>query len=104
MYVTCYPVVDASFGEGVGPIFLDNVACTGLERTLTQCSHNGIGNNNCRHSEDAGVNCQECPQGYRYNREQQMCTGSYVTNLNTHLSTSASSHKFCCEKSVCMRL
>ncbi|XP_072051705.1 scavenger receptor cysteine-rich domain-containing protein DMBT1-like [Amphiura filiformis] len=45
------------FGRGVGPIFLDDVRCTGSEASLLQCSHRGIGTHNCRHSEDAGVIC-----------------------------------------------
>ncbi|XP_052276945.1 deleted in malignant brain tumors 1 protein-like isoform X3 [Dreissena polymorpha] len=47
----------AAFGEGVGEIFLDNVQCTGTEKNLGECQHNGWGNNNCRHYEDAGVAC-----------------------------------------------
>ena len=49
---------NAAFGEGTGPILLDNVACIGTETRLADCSHNGIGNDNCAHSEDASVRCQ----------------------------------------------
>ena len=47
----------ASFGQGSGKIWLDNVGCTGAESSITQCSHRGFGIHNCAHSEDAGVVC-----------------------------------------------
>ena len=47
----------AFFGEGTGPIWLDNVFCTGFESELLECPHNGIGNHNCGHYEDASVKC-----------------------------------------------
>ncbi|KAM7142967.1 neurotrypsin isoform 2-T2 [Molossus nigricans] len=47
----------AYFGEGKGPIHMDNVECTGAERSLADCIKQEIGRHNCRHSEDAGVIC-----------------------------------------------
>ena len=46
----------ATFGQGTGPIFLDNVQCTGTEETLISCQL--LTNHNCGHFEDAGVTCQ----------------------------------------------
>ena len=39
-------------------IWLDNVQCGGNERSLFDCQANPLGNENCVHSEDAGVSCR----------------------------------------------
>ena len=48
---------NAFFGQGTGPIFRSDLGCTGTENRLEACSHTGIGQHNCVHSEDAGVRC-----------------------------------------------
>ncbi|XP_062815413.1 scavenger receptor cysteine-rich domain-containing group B protein isoform X1 [Anolis carolinensis] len=48
-----------SFGQGRGPIFLDNVDCKGTEAALSECSSHGWGIHNCYHYEDVAVTCNE---------------------------------------------
>ena len=38
-------------------IWLDNVQCSGTESTIADCPHNVWGMNNCRHTEDIGIDC-----------------------------------------------
>ena len=56
----------ANFGQGIGPIMLDDVQCNLLDhRRLLSCPHRGLQQHNCGHSEDAGVSC--CVEGsYSY--------------------------------------
>ena len=50
----------ARYGGGQGPIYLDDVQCSGNESSLLECDHNGVENHNCAHFEDAGVACGMC--------------------------------------------
>ena len=49
---------DAAFGQGSGPIWLDNLGCLGREGNIRDCRHNGWGvYDYCDHSEDISVYC-----------------------------------------------
>lgn len=57
----------AKFGQGTGPIWMDNVQCTGTETSLLDCPFGSNaaktqpggswGHHNCDHGADAGVSC-----------------------------------------------
>ena len=53
----------AYYGQGSGPIWLDNVFCDGTEITIGDCTHLGWGEHSyCDHSDDVGVKCQPVGQ------------------------------------------
>jgi len=45
------------YGPGAGPIWLDDLQCTGSETHLFNCRHNGWGQHNCGHYEDVSITC-----------------------------------------------
>ena len=67
------------FGQGEGPIHLDNVQCTGEEESLLDCRHRGIGIHSCGHYEDASVLC--------YNSEYMSKKNRYYVIIFTSLQT-----------------
>ncbi len=57
--------------EDPTPILLDNLICTGREASLVDCKHNGLGNHNCKHTQDAGLVCKE---GTAYRISYNICS------------------------------
>ena len=47
----------ARFGQGTGPIYLDDMRCTGTEANILACPHDP-NTRDCGHFEDAGVRCR----------------------------------------------
>ena len=48
----------AAYGQGSGPVVLDDVYCAGTETEVLECSFGaGIDTHNCQHSEDVGIFC-----------------------------------------------
>ncbi|KAM4598153.1 galectin-3-binding protein B-like [Polymixia lowei] len=52
------PVAGGAYGEGSGPIWLDDMDCKGTENFLSGCSFKGWALTDCTHKEDAGVICE----------------------------------------------
>lgn len=74
--VDCGPPISAThnsfFGQGEGPVALDDVSCVGNESSLLHCKHKTISGRICSHDEEAGVVC--------------LCTESrtFPTDLNSY--------------------
>ncbi len=50
-------ITNAFFGNGIGPIFLDQLQCSSQELNLLLCKSKAPGLVQCSHSEEVGVRC-----------------------------------------------
>lgn len=78
---------DSYFGEGTGPIHMDDVRCTSYDDRLIDCAHTEV--HNCAHKEDAGVVC---------------ILGKYLSWLNISLQTHQMKHESLWCRSLAMQL
>ena len=46
-----------TYGLATGPIFLDDIKCSGSEENIFNCPQRRLLDNNCQHSEDVGIQC-----------------------------------------------
>ncbi|XP_022092069.1 deleted in malignant brain tumors 1 protein-like [Acanthaster planci] len=56
----------ATFGEGTGSIAMNEVDCKGTEDSVKDCGYTSSVQQNCYHSEDAGVSCSGMRSAYEF--------------------------------------
>uniref|UniRef100_A0A8B9FT05 Lysyl oxidase homolog n=1 Tax=Amazona collaria TaxID=241587 RepID=A0A8B9FT05_9PSIT len=57
-------ITGARLGQGMGPIHLNEIDCTGFEKSVTDCKFN-MESQGCNHEEDAAVRCNIPAMGFQ---------------------------------------
>uniref|UniRef100_A0A8C9U7J7 Lysyl oxidase homolog n=1 Tax=Serinus canaria TaxID=9135 RepID=A0A8C9U7J7_SERCA len=57
-------ITGARLGQGMGPIHLNEIDCTGFEKSVTDCKFN-TESQGCNHEEDAAVRCNVPAMGFQ---------------------------------------
>ena len=69
-----HAVVQTYYGAGSGLIWMDHVACTGEEVSLSDCAHRGWGIHGCTHKQDIGIICKGVVHDVYYNNTDSKYT------------------------------
>lgn len=47
----------ARYGQGSGPIWIDDISCLGSETRIEDCNNGGWESSTCSHGEDVSISC-----------------------------------------------
>ncbi|KAJ8322311.1 hypothetical protein KUTeg_000782 [Tegillarca granosa] len=79
------PAVEGVFGSGTGKIYYDSLSCNGQETSLADCGSSPT--NDCYHSEDAGVICDDDGINYRLVNGTDANSGRLEVEINGQWGT-----------------
>ncbi|XP_035465549.1 lysyl oxidase homolog 3B isoform X2 [Scophthalmus maximus] len=57
-------ITGARMGQGMGPIYMNEVKCLGQEKSIWNCPFKNITSEDCKHAEDAAVRCNVPHMGH----------------------------------------